>query len=123
MKQNLVAAKANTVEDQPIDDNVNKYMNSAVEPLHEELSFFASKQNKWRKIYLGKFVVVKGKELIGVFDKPEAALVEGATKFGSDPFLVRPIGPTKEEENFYIPVLALGLLGLQCISAYPSFPN
>jgi hypothetical protein len=87
-------------------------MSVTPEPLQEELSFFAANQDEWRKIYLGKFILVKGHDLVGVFDKPDDALVEGAMKFGPEPFLVRPVLATKDQENLFIPVLALGLLNM-----------
>jgi hypothetical protein len=76
--------------------------------LEQELAFFAEKKPEWVKTYLGKFVLVKGKELIGVFDSPDAAVSEGAKRFASESFLVRQVN--LEDKDVYIPVLALGLL-------------
>jgi len=77
-------------------------------PLEQELTYFADNKAKWVDVYPGKFALVKGQELIGVFDQPEAALAEGARLFGAESFLVRQV--TASEEEIYIPALALGLL-------------
>ncbi len=76
--------------------------------LEKELQFFAENKTKWTKAHFGKFVLVKGSELIGVFYNAETALTEGAKKFGAESFLVRQLNP--EEKDIYIPALALGLL-------------
>jgi hypothetical protein len=60
------------------------------------------------KVHAGKFVLIKGNELLGVFDTPDTAISEGAKRFGSQSFLVRQVNPA--DEDIYIPALALGLL-------------
>ena len=77
-------------------------------PLEQELEFFAENRANWLAVHPGKFVLVKGKELLGVFDTAEAAIAEGARRFGAKSFLVRRVNA--EDENIYIPALALGLL-------------
>jgi hypothetical protein len=76
--------------------------------LEQELKFFAENKTKLTKAHFGKFVLVKGSELIGVFDNAETALAEGAKRFGTESFLVRQLNP--DEKDIYIPALALGLL-------------
>jgi hypothetical protein len=76
--------------------------------LENELQFFAENKAQWTKAHLGKFVLVKGSELIGVYDNAETAITEGAKRFGAESFLVRQLNP--EEKDIYIPALALGLL-------------
>ena len=83
----------------------NVWVSMALEP---ELKFFAENKTKLTKAHFGKFVLVKGSELIGVFDNAETALAEGAKRFGTDSFLVRQLNP--DEKDIYIPALALGLL-------------
>jgi hypothetical protein len=77
-------------------------------PLETELQFFAENKANWLTVHSGKFVLVKGKELLGVFDTSDAAIAEGARRFGSQSFLVRQV--KAEDEKIYIPALALGLL-------------
>lgn len=76
--------------------------------LEQELQFFKSKRDEWVKMYVGKFALVKGQELIGVFDTPDAALSEGVKRFQAEPFLIRQINANEPE--IYIPALALGLI-------------
>jgi hypothetical protein len=81
---------------------------SMAEPLIEERKYFREHQAEWRKTYPGKFVLVKGNQLIGTFNRPEDAIAEGARRFGTETFLVRSID--QAEEEIYIPALALGIL-------------
>jgi hypothetical protein len=76
--------------------------------LTEERKFFSENQAKWKTAHRGKFVLIKGRELIGTYDQPEDAVAEGARLFGIDSFLVRCVDHSEEE--IYIPALALGLL-------------
>ncbi len=76
--------------------------------LEKEIKFFEENKAKWLGVYEGKFVLVKGEELIGVFDAAETAISEGAKKYGTESFLVRKVIP--QDENIQIPALTLGLL-------------
>jgi hypothetical protein len=78
------------------------------EPLAEERKFFSEHQDEWKRLHAEKFVLVKGQELIGTFNRPEDALAEGARRFGEQPFLVRHVN--HDEKNLYIPALVLGIL-------------
>ena len=57
---------------------------------------------------LGRFVLIHGDELVGVFDTDAEALVEGARRFGREAFLVRQV--RDEEPIFFNPALSLGIL-------------
>jgi hypothetical protein len=76
--------------------------------LDKELAFFNTHKGEWVKNHPDKFALVKGDELIGTFDTAEAALAEGAKRYGSTAFLVRKIN--QSDENVFIPALSLGLL-------------
>ena len=77
------------------------------EPLAEEREYFSEHQSEWREAHAGKFVLVKGRELVGTFNRAEDAITEGARRFGEEPFLVRSVD---QEKDIYIPALALGIL-------------
>jgi hypothetical protein len=81
---------------------------SMAEPLVEERKFFSEHKSEWKKAHPGKFVLVKGRQLIGTFNKPEDAVAEGARLFGAESFLVRHVDHSEKE--LYIPALALGIL-------------
>lgn len=76
--------------------------------LEQEISYYQSHLNEWLSKYPGKIVVIKGEELIGVYDDQDNALAEGARRFGLSSFLVRPV--QAQQEEFRIPALTLGLL-------------
>lgn len=76
--------------------------------LDEERQFYAENLASWLSQYPGKFVLVKGRELIGVFDTTEEPLAEGARRFGLEPFLIRRVQELQEEVS--IPALTLGIL-------------
>lgn len=76
--------------------------------LTEERKFFSENQATWKTAHPGKFVLVKGRDLVGTYNGPEEAIAEGAGLFGNDSFLVRCVDHSEEE--IYIPALALGLL-------------
>ena len=76
--------------------------------LEKELAFFEKYKEKWLGQYEGKFVLVKGEELVGVYDTNEEALAAAAFMFGLAPCLIRRV--TKAQEDVKLPALTLGLL-------------
>ncbi len=76
--------------------------------LDTERQFYSENLAKWLGQYPGKFVLVKGRELIGTFDTDKDALSQGARLYGLDPFLVRRVQERQEEVS--IPALTLGIL-------------
>jgi hypothetical protein len=76
--------------------------------LDKERKYFETHLAEWLKQHPGKFVLVKGDELVGVFDTQREALIEGARRFGIDGFLVRQVD--ESEQVIYIPALTLGIL-------------
>lgn len=60
--------------------------------LSQELSFFDQNRQQWiASGHLGKWVVVHGEALHGVFDSLEEAFRNGAKHFGSQDFLVKEV--------------------------------
>lgn len=59
--------------------------------LQTELEYFRSHLEEWITVHPGKLALVKGERLVGIFDTHEAALAEGARRFGLTDFLVRRI--------------------------------
>src|SRR5437762_835388 len=76
--------------------------------LEQERSVYDQHLAEWLKTYSGKYVLVKATDLIGVYDTPDAALAEGARRFGVSPFLVRPVQETQEQ--VVVPALMLGII-------------
>jgi len=76
--------------------------------LDQEKSVFDEHRDQWTEQYPGRFVLIKGSEVIGFFDCLDAALSEGAKRFGLTPFLARSVSEPDQEVS--IPALALGVL-------------
>jgi len=76
--------------------------------LEQERAFYDAHEAEWIATHPGRFVVVKGSCLLGVFESMEQALAAGAASYGLTSFLVRKLGERQEEVN--IPALTLGLL-------------
>lgn len=76
--------------------------------LEKELAFFEKNKEKWLAQFEGKFVLVKGEELAGVYDTNEEALSAAASRFGLVPCLIRRV--TQIQEDIKLPALTLGLL-------------
>jgi len=79
-----------------------------MEPLQVEREYFDHSLEEWLKLYSGKVALVKGEQLIGVFDDEATALEEGARRFGKEPFLIRRIIPG--EQTVSAPAYTLGIL-------------
>jgi hypothetical protein len=76
--------------------------------LEKERQYYDSRLEQWLGQIPGRFVVITGDELVGIFDTMEEALAAGARRRGLAPFLVRRIQPAQEEVR--IPALTWGLL-------------
>lgn len=76
--------------------------------LEQERAIYDEKKKDWLAQYSGRFVVVKGDDLIGVYNTIDEAIAEGARRFGLSSFLVRQVLPVQEEVR--IPALTMGLL-------------
>ncbi len=55
----------------------------------------------------GKFVLIRGSEILGVFDCEEAAISRGHQLLGNVPFLVKRIVPVEEPLTFHSYLLDL----------------
>jgi hypothetical protein len=60
--------------------------------LDQEIAAYEKQLPELQKIYLGKFVVFKGGELIGAWDTLNAAAAEAVARFGRGPYLIRQVG-------------------------------
>jgi hypothetical protein len=60
--------------------------------LATEMRTYQARQADLEKAYFGKFVVIKGEELIGAWDTLNAAADEAIRRFGRGPYLIRQVG-------------------------------
>ncbi|MEK6846427.1 MAG: hypothetical protein AABY26_06725 [Nanoarchaeota archaeon] len=68
--------------------------------LRLELETYESKRAELIKESLGKFILIRGKEIIGTYDSQQDALKAGVEKFGNTPFLVKKIELIEHSQNF-----------------------
>lgn len=76
--------------------------------LEKELKYYQDHLDELLQHYEGKFVLIKGEQLVGAFDDPRDAYEEGVKRFGNTPFLIKRV--QKEEHEEQIPALNLGIL-------------
>lgn len=76
--------------------------------LINEYKYYQSIKSRLLKESEGKYALIKGNELLGLFDTDIDAYQVGVSKFGNDPFLI--IKVSSEEEKYWMPTLELGLL-------------
>ena len=63
------------------------------EPLERERQIYEAHIEEWRRTQLGKYVLIKGEEVLGFFDSLESAFNEGTARFRLDLFFVKQILP------------------------------
>lgn len=81
----------------------------SVPELAVEIEYFEKNRNDLLEKYgAGKFVLIKGAELISVFDTAENAYEEGATRFPGQAFLIQEL--QKEDPIQQVPAYYAGLL-------------
>ena len=64
--------------------------------LKDELDFFIAQQGELVSQYLGKFLVIKGKEVIGVYDSALQAYLEAQKENPLGTFMIQPCQPGPE---------------------------
>jgi len=77
-------------------------------PLVEEYEFYRNNRNELISKHNGKFALIKGRELVGVFDTDQDAYKAGLLRFGNVPFMI--VRVQEGDEKNWIPILQLGLL-------------
>ena len=77
-------------------------------PLEIELTHFDAIKGELLQHHEGKFALVIGTELLGVFDSGEAAYAAGLGKRGNVPMLIKQI--TQGERTESVPAMTLGLM-------------
>ena len=68
--------------------------------LQEELETYAAHKDELLSKAKGKFALIKGKEVVDVFDTSQDAIRQGYERFGNVPFLVKEIVEIEVPQNF-----------------------
>ena len=82
--------------------------------LTEETKYYHEIKESLLSTAEGKFALIKGQKLVGLYDSPDRAYAEGIAQLGNVPMLI--VQVKKEEAKIQIPALTLGL-----IRAKPSY--
>lgn len=75
-----------------------------------ELATYEANKAELLKSHAGKFALIHGKEVVGVFDSETNALQEGYKRFGPVPLYIKEILP--EESVQSAPALTFGILSM-----------
>ena len=76
--------------------------------IEQELEYFKEQLPSLLDKHEGKIVLIKNREIIGIYPSNQEALREGARLFGLGGFLAKPI--QEQEQEVSIPALLLGIL-------------
>jgi hypothetical protein len=74
---------------------------SATNPLQQELETYAAHKAELVSKAAGKYVLIKGKKIIDIFENQADAIAAGYKQFGNVPFLVKQIQEIETPVNFY----------------------
>jgi len=59
--------------------------------LEEEVRFFYRSRQELLSEDEGRFALIKGTQVVAMFDDEDSAIVEGVRRFGFEPFLVKQV--------------------------------
>ncbi|HIH50686.1 MAG: hypothetical protein ABSE71_03480 [Candidatus Micrarchaeaceae archaeon] len=76
--------------------------------LEEELKTYAEKKQELVRQSNGKYVLIKGKQVIGVYESENDAIKIGIEKFGNVPFLVKKIEEVEQSQNYTSNLIKIG---------------
>jgi hypothetical protein len=60
--------------------------------LDQEIAYYQAHLDQWLKDYPGKYVSIKGEEVVGFFNSRDEALTETVNRYGIGSYLIRQIG-------------------------------
>lgn len=69
-------------------------------PLTIELKTYEAKRKELIKEHNGKYILIKEKEIIGIYETQQDAIKIGIERFGNTPFLVKKIELIEQPQNF-----------------------
>ncbi len=78
------------------------------EPLEEELKTYEENKQELLKKANGKYVLIKGDTIIGIFESENDAVRIGIEKFGNVSFLVKKIEEVEQTQNYTSNLIKVG---------------
>jgi hypothetical protein len=91
----------NEIKPLAVDPSSNGEADDALTALAEERATYRDRLPELLAKHEGRFVLIKGPSVVGIFSNRSAALQEGYRRFGIVPFLVRQIAAS--EPVVYLP--------------------
>ena len=79
-----------------------------IEAIETELAFYTEKKEELLAAHEGKYALIKGRELLGLFDTFPQAYEAGLRKVGNKPMLIKQVLRQEPVEHF--PALEHGLI-------------
>ena len=76
---------------------------SAAMGVSEEIEFLDSSKEKLRREHRGRYVLIRGRAVLGSFETEEAAYRQGVAQYGMAPFVVAYLG--EHEDRAWVPQL------------------
>ena len=77
--------------------------------LDEEVKYYESQREKLLATDRDKFVLIKGTNIIGIYESDANAYAEGLSKIGNEPFLIKQI-TEQDGDTVTLPAFVLGLI-------------
>jgi hypothetical protein len=78
-------------------------------PLEEELKIYEENKSELVKKANGKYVLIKGKIIVDIFESEQDAIKTGIGKFGNVPFLVKKIEEVEQTQNYTSNLIKIGV--------------
>jgi hypothetical protein len=75
--------------------------------LGTEIQTYEQQRNNLLRTWEGKFVLIRGNQVVGIFDSKMDAIAAGYQQFGNVPFLVKQILRIEARLNFMPSLLAV----------------
>ena len=79
------------------------------EPLEEELKTYEENKQELVEKANGKYVLIKGKIIVDIFESEQDAIKMGIDKFGNVPFLVKKIEEVEQTQNYTSNLIKIGV--------------
>ncbi len=79
------------------------------EPLEDELKTYEKNKQELVKTANGKYVLIKGKTIVDIFESEQDAIKIGIDKFGNVSFLVKKIEEVEQTQNYTSNLIKIGV--------------
>ncbi len=78
-------------------------------PLEEEIKTYEENKAELVKKANGKYVLIKGKTIVDIFESEKDAIKRGIEEFGNTSFLVKKIEEVEQTQNYTSNLIKIGV--------------